>query len=139
MAELLKQPAPVSKFQPTLAEVFGTPIFKRPVRKWTSKDKRTSLAARVLIPIYGMLTLEAACWCETTEGSDGVTDLAYTINLPSRGVELHENQVDAFEDWQGVVLADGGPLDKFLYPSGQVTITPGGQPPRLVKRVKASK
>ena len=134
MANLQPQ-QPVIHAQPTLAEVFGTPLFKRPIRKWTSKDKRTSLAARVLIPIYGMLTVEAACWCETGEDPDGSVNLFYTISLPKLGIELHENQIDAFEAWQNTVLADGGPLDKFLYPKGEVTTTPGGQAPRLVKRV----
>lgn len=115
------------------------PVFQRPAKAYTTKDGKSTMVARILVP-FGILMLEATCWCKRLENKQaGETSLEYTIGLP-RGLSANDDIPGAGEKldaWKDHVLAEGGPLDSWM-----ATLTVGGKAlipsaPRLVKTIKA--
>lgn len=145
------QPAPKSaeSVKPSpmnLATTIGEARILRPSRITQTKDKKSSLVARVLVPIASFWQVEATVWARDTERGDGMIETEFTLSFP-RGFGINDDYDDAADDrslgdcleaWKESFLAGGGPLDRFLDPkqTGNVDIKPGGA--RLVKARKAA-
>lgn len=121
-----------------LADIFGQPEFLRPTKDTWTKTKDSQLVARIMIPVAGVLIVEATAWCRTKE-TEGYIERDISVGFGGRSVNFNDKiggLLDQWTDYKTALLADGGPLDLFLFPNGDASSLPrSGDGARLVKRI----